>query len=443
MNGNKVLAKKNVYPATAEQSKAFHECISELFDEIHSAIRWDRPSILLAIHPSVGGRRKAQKALSEKLDGLRQVIAVQANPLSDLFRTISLGGGTDRYVYFVEGLGEEKENYRALNLHRETLVDRRIAIVFWLTEPEAVELPRFAPDFWAFRHRVIQFSPDRGSNKRIVPAGLFHWHPEFLHPEASFIDEQISYQQGVLQALPTENEALLLRVDTMESLANLYWYAGESERAIDLLRQGWGLVNPLDVVEARVKLLNGFAVVFCGQGEYNDARLKLEEAIKLDDKNEDLWVNLGIVQYLSGRTSQAIKVIERVIGINPFSVRPQYILGYICLLGGKVERAISCFEQAIKLDKDHFSARCGLAVCFTKENFPGASKRISELFESQEWRTGIYHSICVAALLEDKSSSTKRLQLALTQHKISLQFVRYDPNLFLLFDEAMLSSVQG
>ena len=47
--------------------------------------------------------------------------------------------------------------YRALNMHREYLVEEAIKVIFWLTEGEARQLAHHAPDFWAFRHLVVAF----------------------------------------------------------------------------------------------------------------------------------------------------------------------------------------------------------------------------------------------------------------------------------------------
>ena len=76
----------------------------------------------------------------------------------------------NRAVYFVSGLrwggGRGYSNaFRALNMHREYLVDGNIRAIFWLTKIEAKQLPRFAPDFWAFRHKVVEFPELPNQNK--------------------------------------------------------------------------------------------------------------------------------------------------------------------------------------------------------------------------------------------------------------------------------------
>jgi tetratricopeptide (TPR) repeat protein len=80
-------------------------------------------------------------------------------------------------VYFVSGLcwggGRGYSNaYRALNMHREYLVEGNIKAIFWLTINEAKQLTRFSPDFWAFRHKVVEF-PDLPSIEKLTPPKSF------------------------------------------------------------------------------------------------------------------------------------------------------------------------------------------------------------------------------------------------------------------------------
>jgi tetratricopeptide (TPR) repeat protein len=77
-------------------------------------------------------------------------------------------------VFFVSGLqwggGRGYSNaYRALNLHREYLVETKIRSVFWITQAESKQMTRHAPDFWAFRHKVVDFL-DLPSRRDIVLA---------------------------------------------------------------------------------------------------------------------------------------------------------------------------------------------------------------------------------------------------------------------------------
>jgi hypothetical protein len=152
-------------------SKAFEQGIASLVDEIQLASRWSRPSILVAVHPGSAGQAKARARLKQEVEALgRRVQALEAgrgNPI----RAALVHPRREQSVFFLAGIGrigeaERREVYRALNFHRELLVEQRIILVLWLAAAEAAELPRLAPDFWAFRHRVVEFAPDRRPAKR-------------------------------------------------------------------------------------------------------------------------------------------------------------------------------------------------------------------------------------------------------------------------------------
>ena len=88
----------------------------------------------------------------------------------DVIRVMCNTSNRDEIVFFVSEISNADgitsgKIYGALNLHRELLVEQRIRVIFWLTEAEAAQLPHRAPDFWAFRHRVIEFDPRLGTPK--------------------------------------------------------------------------------------------------------------------------------------------------------------------------------------------------------------------------------------------------------------------------------------
>jgi len=150
-------------------SKSFKEGISSLMDELKLAFQWGRPSILVAVHREAGtGQEKARAKLSREIEAagrtVREIEANRENP--NIIQSILKSAPRADTVFFVSGIGrhakaERNEIYRALNFHREMLVDHRIILVLWLASTEAAELPLQAPDFWAFRHRVVEFAPDR------------------------------------------------------------------------------------------------------------------------------------------------------------------------------------------------------------------------------------------------------------------------------------------
>src|SRR5450759_1507278 len=142
----------------------FKERIEVVLDELSLGIRWDRPSLILAIYRSEHIKKAVQSHLVNSLKGLGQAIFHYSVDESHYDIPIDLMNHPEHSgtVYFVTGLrwggGRGYSNaYRALNMHREYLVEGNIRAIFWLTKNEARQLSRFSPDFWAFRHKVVEF----------------------------------------------------------------------------------------------------------------------------------------------------------------------------------------------------------------------------------------------------------------------------------------------
>jgi len=154
-------------------SKAFNEGISSLMDEIRLASQWSRPSILVAVHQGSTGQEKARARLKKEIEAIgKKVRSIEVNKENlNVIQSILGSSEHEKTVFFITAIGrnddpERRAIYRALNFQREMLVENRIILVLWLASAEAAELPHLAPDFWAFRHRVVEFAPDRGATKR-------------------------------------------------------------------------------------------------------------------------------------------------------------------------------------------------------------------------------------------------------------------------------------
>ncbi len=141
--------------------------------EIELALSWNRPSILLAVHTSKAQEQKTQRALEDRLSKLDARVHrfITQPEVPDVARLLSQHPAPERTVFFVSNLGRADKLcggkvFRALNLHRELIVENSLKVVFWLRASDAAKLPRIAPDFWAFRHQVTDFSPKRDSIKK-------------------------------------------------------------------------------------------------------------------------------------------------------------------------------------------------------------------------------------------------------------------------------------
>lgn len=158
--------------ATPQTLEEFNEQVDILFEELSLAIRWHRPSILLAVYESKALPRNVKSSLAKRLEVLGHGVSdYRVNKARyDIPLALSEHPGRNKLVFFVSGLrsggGIGGNNaYRALNMRREFFVDFSIRAVFWLSRVEASTLPRRAPDFWAFRHRVVEFTDKAAQRK--------------------------------------------------------------------------------------------------------------------------------------------------------------------------------------------------------------------------------------------------------------------------------------
>ncbi len=152
--------------------KLFVERIDLLFEELSFAIQWQRPSILLVFYESENVRAKAELALEKRLTEIgQQLVQIKVDERNfDIPLLLSRRPDRDQSVYSVSGLssggGKAGANaYRALNMRREYFVDYAIRVIVWLAGDEAIELSRHAPDFWAFRHRVVELNDTYGPGR--------------------------------------------------------------------------------------------------------------------------------------------------------------------------------------------------------------------------------------------------------------------------------------
>jgi tetratricopeptide (TPR) repeat protein len=235
-------------PADPIALSSLEERIQLLRDELSQALRWDRPSLLLAVHRSELVRAQVEAQLT---------VGLQVDPSPYIVdRTnadipLEIRGDPDRAhkFYLVRGLrwgggGGHSNAYRALNMHREFLVEDRVRLLLWLTPFEARQLPRFAPDFWAFRHRYAEFLdlPEGGAQILDGLAGL----PRSAQALTRLAEAYLRLQCHE-DAIRAYRQAARLGGDRRagrEAVAQVYQAMGRGEQARRLLRAAAGETRP-------------------------------------------------------------------------------------------------------------------------------------------------------------------------------------------------------
>jgi tetratricopeptide (TPR) repeat protein len=153
----------------------FEDRVNIVLDELSLGIQWERPGIIVAVYRSELIKNRVQAIIAKSLEVSGQsVIHYSVDKIHyDIPLELRDHPKKEQVVFFVDGLrwggGRGYSNaYRALNMHREYLIEGNIRAIFWLTQKEAKQLARFSPDFWVFRHKVIEFL-DLPTIKKIKP----------------------------------------------------------------------------------------------------------------------------------------------------------------------------------------------------------------------------------------------------------------------------------
>ncbi len=352
------------------KTNSFQANIDFLFEELRLAIRWERPSILFGVHQSAWRLMGARNKLQEQLHMLGcTIIELEASHEEpSIIQQILKRNPTGRTVFFVFHLnhgGEDDENtYRALNLYRESFIENNIKVVFWLTENEAKKLPKLAPDFWAFRHRVIEFSSSHGSPYQSAMASLPLWHKgETIDPGVDRAQKIIELNKSLLQ-LPAEPESLAIRARLLYNLGYVHWLEGNVDKSLELLGIGAAITEDNPDPTLHKHYVNGRAIILFQKGQDKEAVDLLTKLLQMDKEDAIARMNLGIMLCGMGRKSDGLTQAERAVKVEPSSSELWNRLGYVHLVAGNLESALSCFEKAIDLAPGTSSYHESIAVCY-------------------------------------------------------------------------------
>jgi tetratricopeptide (TPR) repeat protein len=339
------------------QTESLDDRVGILFDELELALQWDRPSILIAVYESEYTRKDAAKTLESKLNPLGQEVLyfhIDENSF-DVPMILAQNPDHKRTVYFITGLkwggGKGGYNaYRALNMRREFFVDNQMRIVLWLTRSEASQLPRHAPDFWAFRHRVVELmdSPKEKNSVNLTRQLTWDgWKSSELMNDAT---EKIRLRESMLSELPAGSDAAASRSDLIYALASFYWAKGEFDKSRKLLDDGLALVSGMHDPISESQYWSAIGLVNHCQKKLKEAEPSYRKAVNLNPYNTFAWNNLAIAYGDQGKYQKAIEVCKKSIVLQPRNTTTYSVLGDLYFLLGQFEDAKECYQTAARLE---------------------------------------------------------------------------------------------
>lgn len=333
--------------SSPDEYSALEERLELILEELELAIRWGRPAILLVVYAGESVRQQAEARLEERLRAMDQRIQRLEVNTDQFDVALALAQRADREqsVFFVTGLrrggGRDRGNaYRALNLRRELFVEYSLRVIFWLTPQEAAELPRRAPDFWAFRHRVVELpalSPGLTFETRAAPgAGVD-------------VEDAIALREAMLADLPTGPEAQATRLSLLLDLASLHRRKGDRARALTLAQQGAALAEALGEHTSQARAWVEIGLAALEERDLETARQACQRAVELDPGNPLAWESLGAIHRASGQIEAAIAAWQKCLSLQPASATAWAGLGDVYRAQGCLDEARRAYWKATRL----------------------------------------------------------------------------------------------
>ncbi len=414
---------------------------------------------MLAVHKSKLGQDKAQRALAEHLQkhgqAVREIIVNNERP--DVpHRIVEMlpASPAEKTVFFVSNIdgggGQDgKEAYRALNIYRELFVENQIKAVFWLTTQEAANLPRVALDFWAFRHRVVEFTSLRGARRANLPVGVLIWDiqdsTEPLENDTAGTDarqarlrrlkDSIAEREEMLTRLPRNSNSLSARIEVLYNIGYLRWRLDDSDNASASFAAGLDLVAEHPLPRLKSHLLHGLAVLDYQAGNFDGAVEHYKKALQYSPEDNALLINLSAACSMLGRNHEAISISKRALRINAGDARVWNRLGYIYVAMGKSAESISCFAKAAELAPKVAAYHESLAIAYSILDRADESRR--EMGIARQLSTNqasAYLNVYEQAILGNTEGALESLRAAIMAKRFFPFELRRDPNLNLLFD---------
>ena len=344
-------------PIQTTSTGALDDRIDILFRELELAIRWQRPSILLAIFNSDHIHNEVESSLKSRLMAVGQDVhsfKIEGDENSDIPAYLTNLTLIDKKVIFVEGfkLGGGQENaqaYRTLNTGRDYFINRQVRVVFWLSVEEANDLARYAPEFWGYRHRVVEFLEhmDPGLSPLRSLGSVWQGIGEYSNA-VDDIDNRIALRDSLLSELPDINESTSVRADLLISLGVLHWRKGEVDKAIGLSQTALQLAAKTENKWFEAFCFNSLALIQANSGQVSEAIEALKQAGSLAPDQIFPWNNLGNLFNELDRFDEALSAFQTVLRTNPNDPMCLTGIGNVYLKLGRTDDALSNFQQAIR-----------------------------------------------------------------------------------------------
>lgn len=409
----------------------FEERVEILMDELELSIQWQRPCILMVAYISEYVRADFMSMLENSLIDLGQRIVSlhvdKANLWNETF------DDAENTVFFVDGFNTElieKKDFRStLNYFKDLFVEKKVRVLFWLTQKDASLIAQRAPEFWTARSHMIDLvespKPEQILRSTLESAwqGTFEYNNQFEDTEA-----KISLRESFLTDLPRDAESTGTRANLLLTLGVLNWRKGDYEKADEMLQNALQAAARMHDNWFEAECFNAIALVKSSLGRNDEAIDAYKQAIKLAPDQIFAWNNLGNLCLKIQRNDEAMIAFQKAIehnakdpiswnGLGDVYSRIDYIddaiaayrksieygpmfphpwngLGEMYARVGRTNEAVLAFQEAINLNQHFVSSWIGLAKLHTKqERYRDAAKAYQQALSIDPKNSSLWNEL--------------------------------------------------
>ena len=393
-----------------QELMSFDERVEILAKELELAVKWQRPCILLVVYSSEYVRSDVEAALDNYLIDLGQkAVHLQLNHQNNVGVVSFLQEFKDpaNAVFLVNGLhwglDQAAGSFSTLNLQREFFVERQIRAIFWLTQNEIVSLARLAPEFWACRHRVIEFVDSPKAERLLQEALESAWQGTGEYAgEYEDTDAKISLRESLLTELPAGEEASSLRANLLLTLSILNWRKGDFEKAGEQLQEALKIASKIEDSWLEAECYNALALIKTGTertdeaidayklaihlapdqifawnnlgnlcakiGRHDEAMIAFRKAIECNPRDPIAWNGLANLHFRVGYVDDAIAAYRKAIQFMPTFAQPWNGLGDVYASMGRADEAMKAYHKSIELNEQYITPWVRLGALYTKQD---------------------------------------------------------------------------
>lgn len=191
----------------------------------------------------------------------------------------------DHDVVHVIGLhewlaGEHRSaRLRGLNYHREVIAEQvRTVVALWMLEDDIRDLALEAPDLWAWRKGVVDFSRTREERHDLERTRLDLENADF--------DERGKRMEALKRYLSEHPDETITRAGLLRELGQILDQFGQPDEALQAFQEAQAIYLGNDFKRDHTFVLGEIARIYFGKGD-------VEKALKLHEEELEVYESLG------------------------------------------------------------------------------------------------------------------------------------------------------